>query len=202
MEANQKIKPFVVLSLLIFLLAGCYSVEPIEIVTESDFAEQQLGSSVAKRFQQSAFEGPTAVESAIELSKKYARLSEEVTGLRQKNQDLIAENRHLKEKAATRQAELQQAQKELAEANELLREMLIELNNWKTDVIGFRGEMRDAEKAQLQALLKVLKILGGEVKIEPTQSEGDTQVQKTTLEAPEDTDTTEVSSNEPSQSPP
>jgi len=201
MDTSQKIIPFIVLSLLIFLSAGCYSARPIEIITESDFAEQQWDNTVAKRFQQSAFEGPTAVESAIELSKKYTQLSEEVTGLRQKNQDLIAENRNLEEKVVTYQAELQQAQKELAEANALLKEMLIELNNWKTDVIGFRGEMRDAEKAQLQALLKILKILGGEVKTEPTQSEGDAQVQKTTLEAPEDADTTEVSSNELSQSP-
>jgi hypothetical protein len=40
--------------------------------------------------------------------------------------------------------------------------MLIELNNWKTDVIGFREEIRAADRAQLEALLKILKVLGGE----------------------------------------
>jgi hypothetical protein len=41
--------------------------------------------------------------------------------------------------------------------------MRIELNNWKTNILGFRDEMRDADKTQLQALLRILKALGGEV---------------------------------------
>jgi hypothetical protein len=32
---------------------------------------------------------------------------------------------------------------------------------WKSDMLGFRSEMREAAKAQLEALLKVLEILGG-----------------------------------------
>ena len=66
----------------------------------------------------------------------------------------------------TLEPKLQQTQKELAEANDLLIEMRIELNNWKTDILGFRAEMRDAEKTQLEALLKILNVLGGEVKPE------------------------------------
>jgi hypothetical protein len=49
--------------------------------------------------------------------------------------------------------------------------MIVELNNWKADVIGFRQEMRSAEKAQLEALLKILQILGGEVDLELRQDE-------------------------------
>jgi len=45
------------------------------------------------------------------------------------------------------------------------------LNNWKTDILGFRDEMRDAETAQLEALLKILKVLGGEVKTKSAQSQ-------------------------------
>ena len=52
--------------------------------------------------------------------------------------------------------------------------MRIELNNWKTDVLGFREEMRDAEIEQLRALLKILEILGGEVKPESDQNQQDT----------------------------
>ncbi|MHC4387094.1 MAG: hypothetical protein ACYS8I_03550 [Planctomycetota bacterium] len=106
----------------------------------------------------------------MELSKKYAELSQEATMLRQKNQDFAAKNYQLKDQAAILEAQLQQAQKELTEANELLIEMRIELNNWKTDVLGFRGEMREAEKAQLQALLKILEVLGGEVQVESAQN--------------------------------
>ncbi len=50
-------------------------------------------------------------------------------------------------------------------------EMRIELNNWRTDILGFRDEMRDADTTQLQALLRILKILGGEVKEESAQNE-------------------------------
>jgi hypothetical protein len=110
------------------------------------------------------------VESAMELSKKYAELSQEATVLRQKNQDFAAKNYQLKDQVVVLEAQLQQAQKELTEANELLIEMRIELNNWKTDVLGFRGEMREAEKAQLQALLKILEVLGGEVQVESAQN--------------------------------
>src|SRR4030042_255070 len=60
--------------------------------------------------------------------------------------------------------------KERGEANDLLTEMRVELNNWQANVIGFRDEMRDADKAQLEALLKILQVLGGETK---TQSVSD-----------------------------
>jgi uncharacterized coiled-coil DUF342 family protein len=120
-------------------------------------------------------------ESAIELSKKYAELSQEVTVLRQKNQDFNAKNHQLKDQVVILEAQLQQATKELTEANDLLIEMRIELNNWKTDVLGFRGEMREAEKAQLQALLKILEVLGGEAQVESAQSTniGPTEVSET-----------------------
>ena len=68
--------------------------------------------------------------------------------------------------------ELEQAKKELAEANDLLIEMRIELNNWKSNIIGFRDEMRDADKYQLEALLKILKVLGGEVNTDKSQGQG------------------------------
>ena len=47
-----------------------------------------------------------------------------------------------------------------------------ELSNSKTDILGFRDELRDADKAQLEALLKILKALGGEVKPASTKNEG------------------------------
>jgi len=106
---------------------------------------------------------PTAVESAIALSDKYAKLSDEASALRQQKQTLEAENKRLKEEMQACRTKLDEAQKELSEVNDLMVEMRLELNNWKTDVLGFRGEMREAEKAQLEALLKILKLMGGEV---------------------------------------
>lgn len=174
MKANEKIMFFLIpfsMSLgLTFSLSGCTTLQdPVKALLPSSSPKMQQSSSAEKRFQGTTTQGPTVVESAMELSKKYAKLSEDAAILKQENQNFIAENRQLIDQATTLKAQLQQTQKELTEANDLLREMLIELNNWKTDVIGFRGEMRNAEKAQLEALLKILKVLGGEVKTNLTQ---------------------------------
>ena len=130
--------------ILISLLLSCSSVrKPMQIAFQPkpEPVEKQQNTSVANRFQESASQNPTVVESAIELSKKHLNV-------------------------VALDAQLKQAQKELNEANILLIEMRVELNNWKVDILGFRDEMRDAEKAQLEALLKILKALGGEVKVE------------------------------------
>jgi len=183
MRANKKIRPsfipFSALSGLILLLSGCAgSQDPVRVILPADSTRAQQSSPVKKRFQASAQQSPTAVESAIELSKKYAKLSEEAAALKQKNQDFIVENHRLKNRAASLETQLQQTQKELSEANKLLIEMRIELNNWKTDILGFRGEMRGAEKAQLEALLKILKVLGGEVRSETTRNENTDSITK------------------------
>ena len=171
MRVCKKIKFFLISSLLMFLLTGCLvPQEPMEIITPSGSPEGKAQqASMSKRFQESGQQGSTVIESAMELSKKYAKLSEEASALKEKNQGLDAENNHLKEKLAACESQLQQAQKELAQANDLLVEMRIELNNWKNNILGFRNEMRDAEKTQLEALLKILTVLGGEVKTESIQ---------------------------------
>ena len=154
----------------IFLISGCSSGQgPAAVIVRPGSTEDGQSASVARRFQESATQSPTIVESAIELSEKYARRSEEAAVLRQQSQDLIAKNQQLKEQAISLDAQLQQTQKELTEANDILIAMRIELNNWKTDILGFRDEMRGAETAQLGALLKILKILGGEVKAESAE---------------------------------
>ena len=116
----------------------------------------------AQRFQETTPKNPTAVESAIELSDKYAKLSEEASMLRQQNQTLSARNQQLRDQVVDIENRLKETQKELSEANQVLIDMRVELNNWKTDVLGFREEMRSAQTAQLQALLKIMKVLGGD----------------------------------------
>jgi septal ring factor EnvC (AmiA/AmiB activator) len=172
MQTSKKLIliPFEIMLLL--LVPNCSGLLEQPSTAPPSDGEQAAGNeAVAERFQESTLQGPTAVESAIELSEKYAKLSEEAAVIRQQNNDLITENRRLEEQVASLEADLLQAQKELTEANSLLREMIVELNNWKADVIGFREEMRSAEKAQLQALLKILQILGGEVDLELGQDE-------------------------------
>jgi chromosome segregation ATPase len=130
--------------------------------TQSQIAGAESGGATAQRFQDTPLESRTPVQSALELSEKYARLSDQNAALRQDNQRLGTDNESLRQQVASLETRLKQTQKELGEANDLLIEMLTELNNWKSNILGFRGEMRQAAQAQLEALLKVLEILGGQ----------------------------------------
>ncbi len=147
--------------------AGCTSPQSSTGAIATDNPQTAVaGDAAAKRFQNTPPGNRTAVESAIELSQKYASLSDQTVVLREENQRLKTENTNLQQQVAGLEARLKQTQKELSEANDLLIEMLTELNTWKSNILGFRGEMRDAAKAELEALLKVLEILGGKVEAE------------------------------------
>ncbi len=152
-------RPSLLALVLAVAISGCAAShsQPAAVVTDVPDRE-----SAAKRFQDPPIDGRTAVESAIELSEKYARLSDQAATLRQENQRLTNENEALRQQMTALETKLKQTQKELGEANDLLIEMLTELNNWKSNILGFRSEMRQAAQAQLEALLKVLEILGGE----------------------------------------
>jgi len=175
---------------LILCESGCsVSRRAVDAIVLPGPVNDQPSESVAKRFKEPASSGTTVVDSAIELSEKFAKLSNEAQLLRQENMDLITailtaiertfngisnpifdfqfqRNQELKERIVVIETQLQRSKMELNQANDLLVEMRVELNNWKTDVLGFRNEIRDAEKAQLEALLKILVVLGGEAEEE------------------------------------
>ena len=172
MRTKKKIISIVLLLVPIFLLSGCSSTQkPADIAADFAPVERQQNDSIARRFQEPDPEGSTVVASAMKLSSEYSRLNQEAALLRQQNEDLIAKNRQLNEQAVSLEARLQQTQKELAEANSLLIDMRVELNNWKADILGFREEMRNAETAQLETLLRILKVLGGQVTTESAKAE-------------------------------
>jgi len=125
---------------------------------------------VAKRFE-GAQMGSNASGSTVELTDRYTQLAEKSARLLQQNQDLDEENGRLRKQVETLEAQLKQTQAELTEANNLLVEMLGELNHWKSDILGFRNEMRMAAKTQLEALLKILEVLGAEAGPLPTDVE-------------------------------
>jgi PBP1b-binding outer membrane lipoprotein LpoB len=171
MRCNKKITITVLLVPTLFL-SGCSSEQkPVQSVAPPHLVEMQQRDALEKRFQESAPQNPTIVESALELSEKYARLSDEAAVLRRQSQILVDKNKQLNSQIATLEAQLQQTQKELTEANDLLIEMRIDLNNWKSNILGFREEMREAQTTQLQALLSILKILGGKVSVESAKNE-------------------------------
>ncbi len=194
MQTNKKTILLMILLVPVLLLSNCVSVQELPKVAvisdstarlSSTKSEKQQSDSVAKRFQESASQQSTVVESAMELSKEHAKLSEEAAVLRQEKKDLTARNLQLKGQVVTLEAQLQQTQRELSEANDLLITMRIELNNWKTDILGFRDEIRDAETAQLEALLKILKVLGGEVETKSAQAEDTSSTTVASLSKPE-----------------
>ena len=165
MKANKKNLSFLILAALTLLLTGCRTLQkPVETIFNPSPARPRSNATIsAKRFADTAPGGQSVVDSAITLARQHAELSEKNAVLQQKNLELIANSQQLKDQIAALEPQLNQAKKELTEANDLLIEMRIELNNWKTNILGFRDEMRDADKTQLQALLKILKALGGEV---------------------------------------
>ena len=123
-----------VLLAILLQLVGCSYLEPPTTRTD-----MQIGSAPAPNSTSTEPQGPTAVESAIAISDKYAKLSEEAATLRQSKQTLETENQKLETDLKICRTQLEQAQKELTQANDLLIQTRLELNNWKNDVLGFRG---------------------------------------------------------------
>jgi predicted RNase H-like nuclease (RuvC/YqgF family) len=172
MQANIRTFSILIVSALTLLLAGCPIVqEPLEVVFKPDSAEQNQGPFMQKRFKEAPPSGKTAVDSAVELAKSNEELFKKMAAMQQGTQDMIAENRTLKDRIAVLEPELEQVKKELDEANDLLIDMTTELNNWKMQILGFQEEMRDADTEQLRALLKILKVLGGEIDTEALHSQ-------------------------------
>src|SRR4030042_559575 len=70
-----------------------------------------------KRFQDPSLEGRTAVESAIELSERYARLSDQTLALREDNPRLKTENDSLKQQVTDLEATHAHTQQEIGRAS-------------------------------------------------------------------------------------
>ena len=170
MQANTRIFLLTSVMSTLLLLSGCSAQKQSTTgIHPDDPLQKYWNENVAKRFLDPG--SRSTAESAIQLSEKYATLSDEAAALRQQNQDLTAKNQQLKEQTTALEAQVQQARKELAEANDLLIEMRVELNNWKSNILGFRDEIREAETAQLEALLKILNVLGGQIPVETARAE-------------------------------
>jgi|GEM_PF-1166462 len=106
---------------------------------------------------------PTAVENTLVLQEKYARSLEDLQRDRERNRELCDEKQKLIDTLNKSQADMAKAQQELNDANNLLVQMRQELEKWKVDVMGFRDEMRQAQKTQLDAIAKMMNLLGAEV---------------------------------------
>ncbi len=171
MQTNKKVFLFLLLAAFTFALAGCaFFKEPVEAMLDTG-SDRRDSASMAKRFHGTGPKTQSAVDSVIELAEKNSKLSQEVTELKQKVDELNVENQRLKNSIAVLDPELNQTKKELAQANDLLIEMRIELNNWKNNVLGFRSEIREADKVQLETLRRILEVLGGEIEAETSREQ-------------------------------
>jgi len=171
MQANKKIFLFLLLAAFTLALAGCaFLKEPVEAIPDTG-SDRCDSASMAKRFHGSDTKTQSPVDSVIELAEKNSKLAQEVAELKQKVSELNVENQRLKDSIAVLEPELNQTRKELAQANDLLIEMQIELNNWKNNVLGFRGEIREADKVQLETLRRILEVLGGEIEAETSRAQ-------------------------------
>jgi len=131
-------------------------ISPKEVTPQAEY----LNAATVKTVKEGDSE--SAVESALIWSEKYCKAMETVTALQQTNRTLTEEHRAQVGQNLELRKELDQCQKELAQANTMLLEMRSELEKWKTDVLGFRQEMRQAQEAELVVLRRVLKLLGGQ----------------------------------------
>jgi chromosome segregation ATPase len=173
MQTDKKLKTIVCLSLMTLLSTGCVTLDEPFNQRPATTSAQEANTAVQKRFRDSTSNNSSAVDSAIELAKKHSELSEEMSNLRQEYAKLIVENDRMKSNIVILEPDLKQTKKELEQANNVLLNMRLELNEWKTNILGFRDEMRNADKAQLQALMKILEALGGEVTIETPDQQDD-----------------------------
>ena len=151
-----------------FTLAGCgdFAAPQTQVQTPPPLAPATQPS--AEYLRHTAVQGDgmaestSAVDSALALSERYSQAVEKLTVLQTENKTLIERNSHLVGQTTKLQAELAQTQKELEDANAMLVDIRKELEKWKTDVLGFRQEMRQAQQTQIEATGKVLKMLGGD----------------------------------------
>ncbi len=105
----------------------------------------------------------TAVENALAWSEKHAQAVEQLARQQETNQKLADQNRALESKVAALESDLTKTRQELKDANDLLIDLRRANEDWKTNVLGYRDEMRKAHGAEIEALHKVLRLLGGEV---------------------------------------
>jgi len=167
-------KTYIPLGVILAIVAtGCQIVdEPIEIdnlpsvrvktMDEPVLVADQTDPAIGNRFTSPGEEPAGAVEDALAWSKKYEELLAKNETITESNHALLTENSNLKQKLEKLQTELDSTRAELEDANRFLQELHQELTRWKMDVLGFREEMRSAQAAQLQALAKILQILGAE----------------------------------------
>ena len=114
----------------------------------------------------------SAVETALAWAQKHMEVSAKLAASEKENRALTEKNQALAQQVEASKGQLAAAQKELNEANAMLKELEGRLAKWQENVLGYRQEMREAQKAQMEALGRVIKLLGGEASAVAAGKEG------------------------------
>lgn len=107
--------------------------------------------------------GHTAVESAMQWAEKYAQAAKELIVANKRLQEMEKEQKALQTRLAKAQSENEALKREIRDANAMLAAMKTELKEWRNNVLGFRNEILASQKAQLQAMQRIMHLLGGEM---------------------------------------
>ncbi len=167
----SKIK-FVVVLVLAALPAGCdldrdgNQKQILPDTKDSDKAAEKDNAEYLNKTairQETESQSESAVDTALQWAEKYAAVSEQLALIQRENRELREENQQLVKQVETLKGKLGRAENELSEANAMLMDLQKELGKWKQNVLGYRKEMRQASQAEMEALIKILKLLGGEV---------------------------------------
>jgi chromosome segregation ATPase len=141
-----------------------------EISEEAPMVIGQTPEKMQKRFDPMIEDSEDSGQDNVQWAQRYEELSIGNNALRETNNELKLENDQLKQHIEALKSELEQTRKEMSEANEFLGQMHLELNKWKQDVLGFRQEIRQAQQVQIEALGKILRVLGAEPMDIPDES--------------------------------
>ncbi|MCF7954401.1 MAG: hypothetical protein K9M75_01230 [Phycisphaerae bacterium] len=165
---NYMKKTFLVLTAVTIVLSGCNVNIPDEMVPEAFIEPTQnakqpgpVAVSDKKRFT-SNVDNESRYDDIRSWAEKNKELKSENTHLKKLNDELAADNERLVKRFDSMKANLETAEKELADANQMLIEMTKDLANWKADVLSFREESNYVHKEQLKALVRIMILLGAE----------------------------------------
>lgn len=155
----------------IILLAGCEIFnEPTPITSpgalQTDQAQiARTDTTMARRFTEpdQNMDDTDMVGNVLMWSKRHDELLEKNQAVREINNALRQEKMNFERELEQLQLELDRTKKELEEAITFMQDQEAELNKWRTDVLGHREEIRQIHTVQLQALEKIMKLLGAEM---------------------------------------
>jgi TolA-binding protein len=126
-KSKSQDRVFVVILCMTVGLGGCAGQRPADVSYPSS---AQTNETHSNRFQEPQASSSTLIESAVELSDKYAKLTTKTAELQQLNQTLQQENGQLKSRVESLETQIKQLEAQLDESNRLVMDLNGVLQMW------------------------------------------------------------------------